>query len=181
MLNGSASPAVAGSYFTGAFCGGTLTSAVLLVLSGLVSPVAPTGRAVILLAGLAILTVRAAGLVSFRLPQNGRQIPEHAFATSATRAAFRFAFELGTAARTYITKEAAYAAALALVFAAPQTLGRAVTACVLLAAGFAFGRSTVVVGAVWRKSVITGHPRWAQSSANFLTLAMVLVLALRLF
>lgn len=180
MLHASATPAVAGSYVGGAFCGALLSSAVLLILGGLLSPIPPELRAGLLIGVVGVLGVRASGLISFPLLQNRRQIPEHAFATSATRAAFRFAFELGTSVRTYITKEAAYVAAVALVLASPAGLRTAGVAMLLLAAGFAIGRSTVVVGAVWRRSVITGHPAWAQHVANYFTLAMALVIAIRL-
>lgn len=180
MLHGHKSPAVAGAYLWGATLGAALSASVVLLVSGLLSPIPPFVRLALLLGLVGVLVVRALGFVTFVLPQNRRQIPEHAFGAKPTQAAFRFAFELGTAARTYITKEAAYVAALTLAFAAPSGLVPAAGATALLATGFGLGRSTIMIGASWRSSMITQHPPWSLTAANFATMAMAVVVALRL-
>lgn len=180
MLNARPSPAVAGGYLTGAILGASLTAAVLLVLSGFASPLSDTASGVILLVAVGLLTARSLGWVRFPLPQNERQIEREAFQRRPGMAAFRFAFQLGTSVRTYVTTVAPYAAALLLVLAAPSDLGPAVGAAALLALGFGVGRSTIVVGQIWRHTIIVEHAALARACACYLTLATVAVVAIRL-
>lgn len=170
MLNARPRPAVAGAYVAGNFAGSLLTGALLLVLSGLVSWLPERVAAGLLVAAVVALAVRAAGLLDFRLPQNSRQIPAEAFLAPAPRAAFAFAFELGTAMRTYITKEAPYVAALVMILLAPSSLGPAILAMVLLALGFAIGRSLIVSTQIGRRALIVEHPPQALKAANWVTL-----------
>lgn len=180
MLNARPTPAVAGNYVLGATLGATISAFVLLVGGGLLSPIPTTVRAVALLVIVAALALRALGVVSFPLPQNKRQIAQEAFLVSPPRAAFRFAFELGTSVRTYITKEAPYAAAALLLLAAPSG-GSAFAAAGLLAFGFGVGRSLMVTGQVARRSFIVEHPGWTLKTANLLTMATVVLVAVRSF
>ena len=180
MLNARHSPAVAGGYLIGAIAGATLTSAVLLVLSGFASPLSDTASGIILAIAVALLTARSLGWIRFPLPQNARQIEREAFQQRPGVAALRFAFQLGTSVRTYITTVAPYAAALLLIFAAPSELGPAVAAAALLALGFGIGRSTIVVGQIWRNTVIVEHALLARKCACYLTLAVVASVAVRL-
>lgn len=180
MLNARPSPAVAGGYLTGAIAGATVSATVLLVLSGFASPLSDTASGAILLAAVLVLTARSVGWIRFPLPQNARQIEREAFQRRPGAAAFRFAFQLGTSVRTYITTVAPYAAALLLVFAAPPDLGEAVAAAALLALGFGVGRSTIVVGQIWRHTIIVEHALLARRCACYLTLATVAVVAIRL-
>jgi len=180
MLSARPTPAVAGSYVVGATIGALGTVFFLLVGGGLLSPIPSAVRAGLLLAVTAALALRATGVVSFPLPQNKRQIAQEAFLVSPPRAAFRFALELGTSVRTYITKEAPYAAAALLLLAVPSgALGFA--AAGLLAAGFGVGRSLMVTGQVARRSLIVEHPGWTLSTANLLTMAIVVLVAVRSF
>ena len=171
MLTGRPTPAVAGAYLFGAVAGAALSTAILTIVAGLLSPVPATFRAIVGLIGLAALTARTLGVVSFPLPQNARQIPQHAFARSAASAAWRFAFQLGTAARTYVTADAPYAAALLIMLALPATPGRAAVAAVLIAVGFGFGRSMIVLANPIRNVFITTHPGWSLKAASFMAMA----------
>jgi len=178
MLNGRGTPAVAGGYLAGGVLGASVTSFVLLVAAGLVSPIPASVRAWLAIAGLIALVFRAFSSRKFWLPQNARQIPQEVFQVNPGRAAFRFAFELGTSVRTYITKEAPYGAALALVLLAPA--GNAgFAAAALLAIGFGVGRALIVSSQVARSSYIVEHPGWSLQSANLLALALVGLAAVR--
>lgn len=178
MLNMRATPAVAGGYLGGAVLGASLTSFVLLVGAGLLSPIPAAVRAWLTVAGLAALLVRALSSRKFWLPQNARQIPQEVFQVHPGRAAFRFAFELGTSVRTYITKEAPYAAALALLLLAPAG-GRGFAAAALLAVGFGLGRALIVSTQTLRSSYIVEHPGWSLQVSNLLTLGLVGLAAAR--
>lgn len=173
MLNARSSPAVAGGYLIGAVTGAAVTSAVLLVASGFTSPLPDAASGVLLLLSVLALTARSLGLIRFPLPQNARQIEREAFQRKPSRAAFRFAFQLGTGVRTYVTTVAPYAAALLLVLAAPAELHTAVWAALLLAVGFGVGRSTIVASQIWRHTIIVEHAPLARSVACYLTLATV--------
>jgi hypothetical protein len=180
MLNARPSPAVAGGYLLGAIGGATVTAAVLLVLSGFASPLSDSASGILLLIAVALLAARSLGWISFPLPQNGRQIEREAFQRKPALAALRFAFQLGTSVRTYITTVAPYAAALLLVLGAPAGLAPAATAAALLALGFGSGRSTIVIGQVWRHTVIVEHSSLPRSAACYITLATVAVAGVQL-
>jgi len=180
MLNVRPRPAVAGSYVVGASIGAMASAFLFLVGSGLLSPIPAEIRAGLLIAIVAALALRALGVISFPLPQNERQIPQEAFLTSAPRAAFRFALELGTSMRTYITREAPYAAAALLLLAAPAG-ATGFAAAGLLALGFGVGRSLMVTGQVARRSFIVEHPGWTLATANLLTMVVVVLVAVRSF
>jgi hypothetical protein len=49
-----------------------------------------------------------------------------------------------------------------------------------LALGFGVGRSTIVVGQIWRHTIIVEHAQLARRCACYLTLAIVAVVAIRL-
>jgi len=178
MLHRRSSPAVAGAFFGGAVLGAAVSTAILLVIAGLLSPIPSTIRAIIALAALVVLGFRAMGLVSFPLPQNARQIPEYAFAQAPRTAAFRFAFELGTAARTYITKESVYAVGVLVMLLSPRTLGGAAWTGLLVAVGFGLGRSIIIIGQTWRRRAINEHPPWSLQAASATTIAVCVIVAL---
>lgn len=180
MLNVRPTPAVAGSYLVGATIGASGSVFLLLVGGGLLSPIPSNIRAGLLIVIIGALALRALGIVSFPVPQNKRQIPQEAFLVSPPRAAFRFAMELGTSMRTYITKEAPYAAAALILLAVPAGL-TGFAAAGLLALGFGVGRSLMVTGQVARRSFIVEHPAWTLMTANLLAMAVVVLVAVRSF
>lgn len=152
--------------------GAMVSTTVAVVLAGLLSPIPLAVRAGLLLAALVALMVRASDLVSFPLPQNSRQIPQEAFRIRPTHAAFRFAFELGTAARTYVTTEAPYAGALVVALLLPAGTGTALAHAAAIALGFGVGRTWIVGTQVFRSAMIVEHPRWALMAGNALALAV---------
>lgn len=172
MLNARPTPAVAGSYLIGAVLGALASAAVLLVLAGLLSPIPLRWRAIALLVILSGLALRALGVVRVPLPQNSRQIPREVFMSRPASAAFRFAFELGTSVRTYITKEAPYALAVAVLLVLPHDrLISDVGLAALAGLGFGAGRALIVSSQMLRTAVIVEHPGWALSVANWLAIA----------
>ena len=166
MLFRSARPAVAGAFLIGSLGGALTTSTGLLVLSGLVSPVPASLRALVAILVLALLGVHQAGILRLPLPQRAHQIPREVFHRSPTAGARRFAYELGTGVRTYITTTASYGVATVLVLAAPASLGAAILGSLAAGVGFGIGRSVVVLSHAWRKRVAVDHPSpWLQLAA----------------
>ncbi|GAA4103647.1 hypothetical protein [Actinomadura miaoliensis] len=94
--------------------GGTLSAAVAWLLSGLAAPLPPPGRTAAILVIAALGAARDLGLVSLRLPQNARQIPQEVLLGRLRAGALQFGFELGTGVRTYLPATTPYVLALGL-------------------------------------------------------------------
>jgi hypothetical protein len=123
----------------GLLLGGTLTAAVLWLLSGLAAPLPGAVRTGAILAVAVLGVAREAGWVRIPLPQNARQIPQEVLQHRVRRGALQFGFELGTGVRTFVSASAPYMVALGLLLShqgpVPTILtgtgfgaGRAVTA-----------------------------------------------------
>lgn len=170
MLHRHARPAVAGSYTLGAVTGAMVTTGGLFVLSGLVSPLPTPGRSVIAIGLLLVLALHSTGILCLDLPQRKYQIPRETFTAAPQWAAFRFAFELGTGVRTYITAISPYALAVLIVLRLPNGLGAASLAAGSAAFGYGLGRSIVVASQSMRQTIAVDHPqRWLRA-ADLLTL-----------
>ncbi|TDE30879.1 hypothetical protein [Actinomadura sp. 6K520] len=99
----------------GLLAGGTLSAAVIWLLSGLAAPLPPSARTVAIV-GVAVLgAARELGMIRVPLPQNARQIPPEVLQTRLRRGSLRFGFELGTGVRTYVSAGSPYVLALALL------------------------------------------------------------------
>ena len=178
MLHRHAGPAVAGSYALGAVTGALTTAAALLVVNGLLSPIPATLRATAAIAVVVLLGLRASGLLCLDLPQRKHQIPRETFTHRPRQSAFRFAFELGTGVRTYITTTAPYAAAVVLALALPTTPLAAVVAAAAAGLGYGLGRSLVVITQSVRTAVAVEPPqRWLRS-ADMIAVAGALAIAI---
>jgi hypothetical protein len=116
--------------------GGTLTAAVLWLLSGLSAPLPGAVRTAAILAVAALGVAREAGWVRIPLPQNARQIPQDVLQHRITRGALQFGFELGTGVRTYVSAAAPYVVALGLLLAHQGPV-----ATILTGTGFGAGRA----------------------------------------
>lgn len=171
MLHRHARPAVAGSFLIGSLVGALTTAAGALVLAGLLSPIPTSVRTGVALAVLAGLAVHQSSLRRLRLPQHAHQIPQSVFHRAPTAAARRFAFELGTGVRTYITTAAPYGVAAVLVLSPPVGLAPALLATSLAGIGFGLGRSVIVVAHTWRAEVAVDHPRIWLLAAAWVSLA----------
>ena len=120
----------------GLLLGGTLSAAVIWLLSGLSAPLPPWARTSAILAVAALGAAREFGLLRLPLPQNARQIPPEVLQSHLRRGTLQFGFELGTGVRTYVPATAPYVLALALLLAhedLPLTL--------LAGAAFGLGRA----------------------------------------
>ena len=177
MLHQHAGPAVAGNYLLGAVSGAAVSAFGLVLLAGLVSPLPETLRGVLAVCLLSLLCLRAGGVLCLDLPQRQVQIPRETFNHRPERAAFRFAFELGTGVRTYITTTAPYALAVVLVLSAPATLTQATLASALAAAGYGLGRSLVIASQTVLRRPPVEHPGWALRVADLVAVLAAFMLA----
>lgn len=101
-------------FASGLLLGGTLSAAVIWLLSGLSAPLPPSVRIGAVLAVAILGVARELGIIRLPLPQNARQIPPEVLQSQLRRGALRFGFELGTGVRTYVSSSAPYVLALAL-------------------------------------------------------------------
>ena len=180
MLHRHAGPAVAGSYLFGAIGGALTTTSVLVLASGLLSPLPAEWRGVAAICVLALLALHASRLLCLDwLPQRRYQIPRETFMTTPSLAAFRFAFELGTGVRTYVTATAPYAAAALVLLTLPASLGAATLAAGALGLGYGVGRSLIVAIQSLRSFVAVEHPQQWLRAADLLAIALALAVAIR--
>lgn len=179
MLHKHAGPAVAGNYLVGAIAGALVTACGLLLVGGLLSPLPDRIRAGAAICVLALLTLRAIGLVCLDLPQRQMQIERETFNQAPAVAARRFAFELGTGFRTYITASAPYAVATLLALCAPSTTGPAAVAALVAAAGYGLGRSLVVASQSMLQRPVIEHPAWALRAADVIAVIGAFALAVQ--
>ncbi|MEU8300341.1 hypothetical protein AB0C04_24050 [Micromonospora sp. NPDC048909] len=109
---------------------------VLGALSGLSAPLPPAWRygAIVGVALLGLL--RETGVVTIRMPQNARQVPQDVLRRSPSRGALRFGFELGTGVRTYVSATAPYVLAVAVLLG-----GQRLQVAALAGVGFGVGRA----------------------------------------
>jgi hypothetical protein len=123
-------------FVVGLLAGGLTSALVLWLASGLVAPVPAGWRYGIVLAAGLVAVLRDLGVVTLRLPQNARQIPQDVLRTGLVRGALQFGFELGTGVRTYVSASAPYVIALATLLA-----GQRWQVAVLVGLGFGGGRA----------------------------------------
>jgi hypothetical protein len=123
-------------FVVGLLAGGLTSALVLWLASGLVAPVPAGWRyGIVLFAGV-VAVLRDLGVVTLRLPQNARQIPQDVLRTGLVRGALQFGFELGTGVRTYVSASVPYVFALALLLT-----GQRWQVAVLAGLGFGAGRA----------------------------------------
>ena len=178
MLHRHAGPAVAGSYLTGSI-GGALTSiTALFVIKELLSRVPESAGHIVGSCGIVILVIHALGLVCLDLPPLKSQIQRETFTDAAIHAAFRFAFELCTGVRSYITSVSRYALAILVLLRLPSGLGAASAGSAAL--GYGVGRSVVVASQdVTCKASIEHPSHWLRTAdivALFTALPALIVL-----
>ncbi|HEX2130731.1 MAG TPA: hypothetical protein VHH15_04160 [Actinophytocola sp.] len=113
-----------------------MSALVLFVLSGLATPEPEPVRHGLVVAVAVLCVLRDAGVVSFPLPQNARQVPQDVLRRDVARGALQFGFEMGTGVRTYVSSTVPYVLVVALLLTAPD----AVTA-VAAGVGFGLGRA----------------------------------------
>lgn len=124
-----------GVFTTGLLLGGVLSASVLWLASGLFTPIPEGWRPLVVVAVALTGVARDAGLITLRLPQNARQVPQDVLQRDLVRGALQFGFEMGTGVRTYVSASLPYVVAVAVLLAGE--LGLALLAGV----GFALGRA----------------------------------------
>lgn len=179
MLHQHARPAVAGGFLAGAVLGAIATGLGLAVLAGLVSPLPVAWRAGLALCLLGLLALHEARILCLDLPQRAWQIPREVFFENPVRAAGKFAFELGTGVRTYITTAAPYGLAVVLVLTPGAATAAALLGAVGAALGYGLGRAWIVLGQVARKRVAVDHPAGWLRAASWVSLASSTLVALQ--
>jgi len=95
-----------------------------------------------------------------------------------TRSAFRFAFELGTGVRTYITASAPYGLALVLALCLPTDLASGLLASAAGALGYGVGRSVVVAAQSLHGTIAVEHPAIWLRAADILSLVTALAVTI---
>jgi hypothetical protein len=119
----------------GLVLGGALSATVLWLLSGLAAPLPSAVRTIAILVIAVLGVLRETGWVRFPMPQNARQIPQDVLQRNVLLGATQFGFELGTGVRTYVSANAPYVVALAIV------LSHQGPAAILVGVGFGLGRA----------------------------------------
>ncbi|MFV2114745.1 hypothetical protein ACFHW0_20745 [Micromonospora sp. LOL_025] len=156
--------------------GGLLSGSVLGLLSGLSAPLPVPWRHAGIVAVAVLGLLREVGLVSIRLPQNARQVPQDVLQRSLRRGALQFGFEMGTGVRTYVSASAPYVLAVALLLG-----GQRLHVAMLAGIGFGVGRAMTPLA---RRAAGTGD-RWdadlrVRIRTITVTAGVVLVVALGL-
>jgi len=163
----------------GLVVGGTLTAAVLWLLSGLTSPVPAAVRHAAVLAMAVLAVLRDAGALRVPLPQRTWQVPQHVL-RRPLRGALRFGVELGTGVRTYVSASTPYVLALALLAGGIGAAG-----AVAAGAGFGLGRAcTPLVRLCSRNpdrwdAVLRRSTRWLTTGAAVATTIALALSAVR--
>ena len=91
---------------------------------------------------LFLLGLRECGVLSFRLPESRRLVPETVFRLGPVWGPLQFGVEMGSGARTYVTSGLPYILACGVLLLASPV------AALAAALGFAFGRAAMTVASV---------------------------------
>lgn len=162
-------------FSVGLLLGGSVTAAVLWLLSGLTAPLPSITSTAAILGMAALGAAREAGLVRIPLPQNARQIPREVLELRLLAGPLQFGFELGTGVRTYLSASTPYVVALGLLFGNPPLL-------LTLLTGIAFGagRALSAVSTYWardpaRNAVVAARTSMIKQVSAFVTLAALTI------
>jgi hypothetical protein len=144
----------------GLVLGGTLSAAVIWLLSGLGAPLPSYGRTAAIVAVALLGLARELGLVRIPLPQNARQIPQDVLQRRLRLGTLQFGFELGTGVRTYVSASSPYVLALGLALSHQPAL-----ATLAVGAAFGLGRALTAALTLWsrdpdRDTEIFARMRW---------------------
>ena len=121
-----------------------MTAVFAWVVSGFVTWLPWWVRVLVLLAVGLMLLIRQAGLVTLRLPQNARQVPQSVYLRHPVLANLQFGFEMGTGMRTLVTAVAPYLLLALMLLFPPAQLFTAV------AVGAVFGMTRGIVPVLWK-------------------------------
>jgi hypothetical protein len=132
---------------------------VAVVLGSLLRWPLPLVARVAIAGGAAVVVIAGElGLITLRLPQNARQVPEWIIDEGSRVGPAQFGFELGTGVRTFMTSGVPYLLAGAILLLADWR------AALLAGAGFGAGRSWMALARLWY-----GDPaRWDRTLARLM-------------
>lgn len=119
----------------GLFVGAVATTAALWLLSGLLAGLPGVVASVMCLLAVLLLLCHDLQIVSLRLPENHRQVPQAVLHKPGILPSLQFGVELGTGLRTYVPAATAYMTAVSIV-----AIGVPPMLVPVIAGGFALGR-----------------------------------------
>lgn len=128
------------AFCAGLVAGGVLSAMLFAVIGALLRiPFPPMVAGALLGVAFVVAALRELGVLSFRLPQNRRLVPETVFRHGPVLGPLQFGLEMGSGMRTYVTSGPPYVAIVAvLLLAGPLTAAAA-------GIGFGLGRSLMTV------------------------------------
>lgn len=106
------------------------------------APLPGWSRVALVAAALVAVTLREFGVVSFRLPENRRLVPDTVFRLGRFFGPFQFGLEMGTGIRTYVPSGLPYVTAVGIALLASPVVG------IVTGLGFGLGRSLMTVSNV---------------------------------
>ncbi|MEU5670074.1 hypothetical protein AB0B48_31390 [Micromonospora sp. NPDC049089] len=156
----------------GLFTGAVVVAVIAAVVGGIAQSVMPGILRWILLGAIAaVILAREFGLVSFRIPENRRLVPESVTSRGPEVGGFQFGFEMGTGMRTYSPSALPHLLLIAILLVVPFI------GALCLAFGFAVGRWIMAAGSVGYDEDGTWSLLWARY-ARLLVAAMAVVVVI---
>jgi hypothetical protein len=143
-------------FVVGLLIGGAATALLGLVVGSLVvRSWLPEGRLPLLIVGavLVLSLLHDSRILSFRIPQNARQVPEKVSRAGPRAGAFQFGVEMGTGTRTFMTSLLPHVALIAVIVAVPWPTA------VLMGAAFGAGRALVPLA----RAVADNEDTWSSA------------------
>lgn len=119
----------------------------LLILSGLLSPIPAAARYFLASAALMALVLNGLGIIKLPLPTFPQMIPQERFRFGETAGAAAFGLELGLGFRTYLIAVSPWMIAIVMALAPPPAAG-----VLAISIGWALGRSSLLVTTMSRKT-----------------------------
>lgn len=121
-----------------------MTTATALIVTGSLvrAPLPPVVRAAVVGVVLIAVLLRQFGVLSFRLPENRRLVPETVFRLGRHLGPLQFGLEMGTGARTYLPSGLPYVGAAVVAMAASLPLA------LCAGAGFGLGRALMALSSL---------------------------------
>jgi hypothetical protein len=131
------------AFCVGLLAGGVITTTLLVVAGSLLRPLlSPPVRWAAVGVVLGAVLLRQSGVLSFRLPENRRLVPETVFRLGRHLGPLQFGLEMGTGARTYLPSGLPYVGAVAVLLTASVPLG------LCAGAGFGLGRALMTMSSL---------------------------------
>ncbi|WP_214413095.1 hypothetical protein [Sphaerisporangium fuscum] len=142
------------------------------VLGGVVQALAPWPVRLALLGPLAaVVLLRETGMISLRVPENRRLVPEHVLNRGRVLGGVQFGFEMGTGMRTYSPSSLPHLVLAALLLAVPWT------GALAAGAGFAAARWIMAAASIAHSDDGSWTTLWRANSRLLATATAVAAIA----